>query len=85
MSGIPDRLASALAERYRLERELGAGGMSAVCLAQDLKDDHKVAIKVVRPAQLVQWVIAPSRAGASLWWRGGACRTLPEPSPEIFC
>ncbi|HWA57871.1 MAG TPA: protein kinase [Gemmatimonadales bacterium] len=44
-----DRLRAALAERYRLERELGQGGMATVYLAHDLKHDRKVAIKVLRP------------------------------------
>jgi len=44
-----ERLAAALADRYRIERELGAGGMATVYLAQDLKHDRKVAIKVLRP------------------------------------
>jgi serine/threonine protein kinase len=43
------RLAAALADRYRLERELGQGGMATVYLAQDLKHDRRVAIKVLRP------------------------------------
>src|SRR5712691_5370753 len=43
------RLATALADRYRIERELGAGGMATVYLAQDLKHDRKVAVKVLRP------------------------------------
>jgi Tol biopolymer transport system component len=38
-----------LADRYRIERELGAGGMATVYLAQDLKHGRKVAIKVLRP------------------------------------
>jgi serine/threonine-protein kinase len=42
-------LTEALRERYRIERELGAGGMATVYLAQDLKHDRKVAIKVLRP------------------------------------
>jgi eukaryotic-like serine/threonine-protein kinase len=46
---IPARLATALADRYRIERELGAGGMATVYLADDLKHDRKVAIKVLRP------------------------------------
>ena len=46
---VLQRLAAALADRYRLERELGAGGMATVYLAQDLKHDRKVAIKVLRP------------------------------------
>src|SRR5688572_22569570 len=43
------RLSSAIADRYRIERELGAGGMATVYLAQDLKHDRQVAIKVLRP------------------------------------
>ena len=46
---IPDRLNAALADRYRLERELGAGGMATVYLAHDLKHDRDVAIKVLHP------------------------------------
>ena len=46
---IPDRLAAALADRYRLERELGQGGMATVYLAEDLKHHRKVAVKVLRP------------------------------------
>ena len=43
------RLTAALSDRYRIERELGAGGMATVYLAEDLKHDRKVAIKVLRP------------------------------------
>ena len=43
------RLAAALADRYRIERELGAGGMATVYLAQDVKHDRRVALKVLRP------------------------------------
>jgi len=46
---IPDRLTTALEDRYRIERELGAGGMATVFLAADLKHDRKVAIKVLKP------------------------------------
>ena len=48
---MPDiaRLTASLADRYRIERELGAGGMATVYLAQDLKHDRKVAVKVLRP------------------------------------
>ena len=44
-----DRLTSALADRYRVERELGQGGMATVYLAEDLKHHRKVAIKVLHP------------------------------------
>src|SRR5688572_25483514 len=43
------RLAGALADRYRIERELGAGGMATVYLAEDLRHHRKVAVKVLRP------------------------------------
>ena len=49
MAGVPDRLSAALAARYRIERELGAGGMATVYLAHDLKHDRDVAIKVLHP------------------------------------
>ena len=42
------RLAAALSDRYRIERELGAGGMATVYLAEDLKHKRHVAIKVLR-------------------------------------
>jgi serine/threonine protein kinase len=44
-----ERLGAALSHSYRVERELGQGGMATVYLAQDLKHDRKVAIKVLRP------------------------------------
>ncbi len=49
MSAQADRLNAALEGRYRIERELGQGGMATVYLAHDLKHDRKVAIKVLRP------------------------------------
>jgi serine/threonine-protein kinase len=49
MTDVADRLAAALADRYRIERELGAGGMATVYLAQDLRHDRRVAVKVLRP------------------------------------
>jgi serine/threonine-protein kinase len=45
---LQDRLATALAGRYAIERELAHGGMATVYLARDLKHDRRVAIKVLR-------------------------------------
>ena len=44
-----ERLAAALEGRYRIERELGAGGMATVYLAEDVRHRRKVALKVLRP------------------------------------
>ncbi|MEO7361327.1 MAG: protein kinase [Gemmatimonadaceae bacterium] len=49
MTSIVQRLAVALADRYRVERELGAGGMATVYLAHDIKHERDVAIKVLHP------------------------------------
>ncbi len=49
---LPDRysrLRAALANRYRLDRELGRGGMATVYLAHDLKHDRPVALKLLHP------------------------------------
>ncbi len=49
MPDLLDRLKTALADRYAIEREIGAGGMATVYLAEDLKHHRKVAVKVLRP------------------------------------
>jgi hypothetical protein len=53
------RLMAALAERYQIQRELGAGGMATVYLAQDLRHHRAVAVKVLRP-ELAQ-TLGPER------------------------
>ncbi len=49
MTGNLDRLKAALADRYTIEEEIGSGGMATVYLAQDIKHDRKVAVKVLKP------------------------------------
>src|SRR5688572_24586299 len=49
MAEVPDPLKAALADRYAIEREIGAGGMATVYLAHDLKHDRRVALKVLKP------------------------------------
>jgi eukaryotic-like serine/threonine-protein kinase len=44
-----ERLNAALSDRYTIERELGAGGMATVYLAEDLRHHRQVALKVPRP------------------------------------
>ncbi|NJD20080.1 MAG: serine/threonine protein kinase, partial [Gemmatimonadetes bacterium] len=49
MSESVEQLRAALSDRYAIEREIGAGGMATVYLAQDLKHHRQVAVKVLRP------------------------------------
>ena len=49
MSDMVERLNAALEGRYAIERELGEGGMATVYLAEDIKHNRKVALKVLKP------------------------------------
>jgi serine/threonine-protein kinase len=59
MAEVPTGLATALADRYTLQRELGRGGMATVYLAEDRKHERRVALKVVRPELAA--VLGPER------------------------
>jgi TolB-like protein/tRNA A-37 threonylcarbamoyl transferase component Bud32 len=54
MPDLLHNLRTALADRYRVDRELGQGGMATVYLAHDLKHDRNVAIKVLKPELAAQ-------------------------------
>ena len=58
MVALRERLSAALGDRYRIETELGRGGMSFVFRAHDVKHDRPVAVKVLRPD------LASAEAGA---------------------
>jgi serine/threonine protein kinase/tetratricopeptide (TPR) repeat protein len=49
VTAVPESLQAAVADRYRIEEEIGRGGMGSVYLAEDLKHSRKVAIKVLLP------------------------------------
>ncbi len=49
MSDSLSRLTAALSDRYRVTRDLGAGGMATVYLAHDVKHERDVEIKVLHP------------------------------------
>jgi serine/threonine protein kinase len=69
------RLQAALVDTYRVERELGQGGMATVYLAHDRKHDRKVAIKVLRPD-----LAPPSSEPSGSWRRSGPPRTCNTPT-----
>jgi len=56
---VAERLGTELADRYRIERELGAGGMATVYLAEDVRHRRKVALKVLHPE--LSAVLGPER------------------------
>jgi hypothetical protein len=69
MTGTVDRLATALADRYAIERELGQGGMATVYLAHDLRHDRPVALKVLHP-DLAHALGPEAAAEAAIKFRG---------------
>src|SRR5689334_22813945 len=49
LPAMMERLVTALSDRYRIEHELGQGGMATVYRAHDVRHDRKVAIKILHP------------------------------------
>ncbi len=92
MTEITDKLSTALADRYQIERQLGEGGMATVYLATDLKHDRKVAVKVLRPELAAvlgadqfakrqdTWLRRMERQGVEIRWLEG--RDSPEANAE---
>ncbi len=66
MPEITSRLSTALADRYKIERHLGEGGMATVYLAEDLKHERKVAVKASSQGY-VRWVTAETRCQLCTW------------------
>ena len=89
MANELERLRTALANRYRLDRELGRGGMAMVFLAEDVKHSRSVAVKVLKP-ELAQPLIACAwssarlggqREGADVSLEDSACETCSDAYP----
>src|SRR5687767_12398641 len=59
MTGVIPRLGAAVSDRYRIERELGTGGMATVYLAEDVRRRRRVALKVLHPE--LSAVLGPER------------------------
>jgi Tol biopolymer transport system component/tRNA A-37 threonylcarbamoyl transferase component Bud32 len=59
MTDVISRIGAAVSDRYRIERELGAGGMATVYLAEDVRHHRKVALKVLHPE--LSAVLGPER------------------------
>jgi serine/threonine protein kinase len=78
VTDIVDRLSRALANRYRLDRELGQSGMATVYLSHDRKHDGPVAIEVLRD-DVVQSV--GSAAGAPTRCARSALPNTPDCPP----
>jgi len=60
VSNDASRLVAALSDRYRIERELGQGGMATVYLARDLKHDRDVAVKFSTRTSAPHWALSGS-------------------------
>jgi len=69
---VIERLNAALRGRYRIESEIGAGGMATVYLAHDTRHDRHVAVKVLRAASARERVSSSCETGAASFTRGSS-------------
>jgi len=76
---IPEALANALAPRYQIVRQLGAGGMATVYLAEDTKHRREVAVKVLRPELAA--TLGPERFLREIETTARALRNAGRPAP----
>ncbi len=74
VSDLLDRLKTALADRYAIERELGAGGMATVYLAEDIK--RKMAVKKVLRPELAAILGAERLFRLATWYWAVRCMTI---------
>jgi serine/threonine-protein kinase len=81
MPDVSPRLTAALSDRYRIEQELGAGGMAAVYLAEDLKRQRQVAIKALKPKLAA--VLGAERFVERQIGEGGMTTELPSGRPPF--
>ena len=78
------RLNAALEGRYRIERELGEGGMATVYFADDIKHERKVALKVLKPVILTSFRTGFSGFSCRAWsgWLHGPTASCSARRPE---
>jgi serine/threonine protein kinase len=79
---LPSALRDALADRYHLERELGAGGMATVYLAHDTRHDRPVAVKVLRAEHGL--ALGLGRAGQQMEAREMTARAIDGGIPPLY-
>ena len=78
MPDVPSRLTAALQGRYRIERELGEGGMTTVYLPEDVRHEREVAPKVPRPELAAVRFLMPHRRDGTRVAHQHRCRSLPQ-------
>jgi hypothetical protein len=77
------RLDAALTDRYRIERELGAGGMATVYIAEGLRHRRQVGVKVLRPDLAAVGIREPHCGSPDGARRGGSVRLYESPFTDL--